>query len=195
MAKKSQLLYFQGTPTKLRKFKLRAKSALFSIFAITLFACNQQESTSTMSSPSGQNAKPPNVMLILADDLAFSDLGAYGSEIDTPNLDQLATEGLLFTRFSCQRYVFSFEGNAINRVDQHKNGYGTMGEYLDSSQQGQPGYEGYLNNQVVTLASVLQQSGFNTYMTGKWHLGTTVLQVSEASTDFYLITRCRKSLR
>ncbi len=114
-------------------------------------------------------------MLILADDLAFSDLGAYGSEIDTPNLDQLATEGLLFTRFHASAMCSPSRAMLLTGVDQHKNGYGTMGEYLDSSQQGQPGYEGYLNNQVVTLASVLQQSGFNTYMTGKWHLGTTVL--------------------
>jgi len=91
LAKHSQLLYFQWNPTQLRKFKLRVNSGLFSIFAVMLFACNQQESIPTMTSLSGQNEKPPNVMLILADDLAFSDLGAYGSEIDTPNLDQLAT--------------------------------------------------------------------------------------------------------
>ena len=175
MAKKSQLLYFHWNPTQLRKFKLRVNSGLFSLFAVTLFACNQQESIPTMTSLSGQNEKPPNVMLILADDLAFSDLGAYGSEIDTPNLDQLAAEGLLFTRFHASAMCSPSRAMLLTGVDQHKNGYGTMGEYLDSSQQGQPGYEGYLNNQVVTLATVLQQSGFNTYMTGKWHLGTTVL--------------------
>ena len=141
MAKKSQLLYFHWNPTQLRKFKLRVNSGLFSLFAVTLFACNQQESIPTMTSLSGQNEKPPNVMLILADDLAFSDLGAYGSEIDTPNLDQLAAEGLLFTRFHASAMCSPSRAMLLTGVDQHKNGYGTMGEYLDSSQQGQPGYE------------------------------------------------------
>jgi len=91
-----------------------------------LFACNQQESIPTMTSLSGQNEKPPNVMLILADDLAFSDLGAYGSEIDTPNLDQLATEGLLFTRFHASAMCSPSRAMLLTGVDQHKNGYGTM---------------------------------------------------------------------
>tara|TARA_B100001094_G_scaffold14301_1_gene12434 strand:- start:2778 stop:4478 length:1701 start_codon:yes stop_codon:yes gene_type:complete len=150
-----------------KKYRIVAFAA---IFLLALTACDPHDL--------GESAKlssPPNIMLILADDLALSDLGAYGGEIDTPNIDRLATEGLLFTRFHSSAMCSPSRAMLLTGVDQHKNGYGTMGEYLDSSQVGRPGYEGFLNNQVVTLASVLQQSGFSTYMTGKWHLGSAAL--------------------
>ena len=150
-----------------KKYRIVAFAA---IFLLAFIACDSHEL--------GESAKlssPPNIMLILADDLALSDLGAYGGEIDTPNIDRLATEGLLFTRFHSSAMCSPSRAMLLTGVDQHKNGYGTMGEYLDSSQVGRPGYEGFLNNQVVTLASVLQQSGFSTYMTGKWHLGSAAL--------------------
>ena len=150
-----------------KKYRIVAFAA---IFLLALTACDSHDL--------GESAKlssPPNIMLILADDLALSDLGAYGGEIDTPNIDRLATEGLLFTRFHSSAMCSPSRAMLLTGVDQHKNGYGTMGEYLDSSQVGRPGYEGFLNNQVVTLASVLQQSGCSTYMTGKWHLGSAAL--------------------
>ena len=152
------------------RLKGKQKLSLVTMLAITLFACSEED-LKEFSAVS----EVPNVMLILADDLAFSDLGSYGSEIDTPNLDLLATDGLLFTRFHASAMCSPSRAMLLTGVDQHKNGYGTMGEYLDSSQVGRPGYEGYLNNQVVTLASILQQSGFSTYMTGKWHLGSEAL--------------------
>ena len=136
-----------------------------------LIGCNPVSNTSSLETVSGK----PNVILLLADDLAFSDLGAYGSEIETPHLDQLASSGVLFTRFHTSAMCSPSRAMLLTGVDQHKNGYGTMSEYLDDSQRGQPGYEGYLNNQVVTVASVLNNAGFNTFMTGKWHLGSQTL--------------------
>ncbi|MBM89170.1 MAG: arylsulfatase [Gammaproteobacteria bacterium] len=141
------------------------------LISFMLIGCNPVSNTSSLETVSGK----PNVILLLADDLAFSDLGAYGSEIETPHLDQLASSGVLFTRFHTSAMCSPSRAMLLTGVDQHKNGYGTMGEYLDDSQRGQPGYEGYLNNQVVTVASVLNNAGFNTFMTGKWHLGSQTL--------------------
>tara|TARA_Y100000588_G_scaffold6746_1_gene8008 strand:+ start:293 stop:1981 length:1689 start_codon:yes stop_codon:yes gene_type:complete len=141
------------------------------LISFMLIGCNPVSNTSSLETVSGK----PNVILLLADDLAFSDLGAYGSEIETPHLDQLASSGVLFTRFHTSAMCSPSRAMLLTGVDQHKNGYGTMSEYLDDSQRGQPGYEGYLNNQVVTVASVLNNAGFNTFMTGKWHLGSQTL--------------------
>lgn len=134
-------------------------------------SCSEQAAKSAQTA--GQDS--PNIMLILADDLAYSDLGAYGSEIETPNIDLLAKQGVMFTRFHTSAMCSPSRAMLLTGVDQHKNGYGTMGEYLATEQRGQPGYEGYLNNQVVTVANILKTSGFNTYMTGKWHLGDSSL--------------------
>jgi len=134
-------------------------------------SCSEQAAKSAQTA--GQDS--PNIMLILADDLAYSDLGAYGSEIETPNIDLLAKQGVMFTRFHTSAMCSPSRAMLLTGVDQHKNGYGTMGEYLATEQRGQPGYEGYLNNQVVTVANMLKTSGFNTYMTGKWHLGDSSL--------------------
>ena len=147
------------------------KLTIISFISCTLITCSDEP----ISDTSRLETDTPNVVLILADDLAFSDLGAYGSEIETPHLDELASNGVLFTRFHSSAMCSPSRAMLLTGVDQHKNGYGTMGEYLDDSQRGQPGYEGYLNNQVVTVASLLDSAGFNTFMTGKWHLGSQTL--------------------
>ena len=149
------------------------KLTITSLISCVLVGCGYDPASSPSSLVSASNT--PNVVLILADDLAFSDLGAYGSEIETPHLDELASSGVLFTRFHSSAMCSPSRAMLLTGVDQHKNGYGTMGEYLDDSQRGQPGYEGYLNNQVVTVASLLNNAGFNTFMTGKWHLGSQTL--------------------
>tara|TARA_B100000029_G_scaffold35732_2_gene33567 strand:+ start:3123 stop:4817 length:1695 start_codon:yes stop_codon:yes gene_type:complete len=149
------------------------KLTITSLISCVLVGCGYDPASDTSSLVTASNT--PNVVLILADDLAFSDLGAYGSEIETPHLDELASGGVLFTRFHTSAMCSPSRAMLLTGVDQHKNGYGTMGEYLDDSQRGQPGYEGYLNNQVVTVASLLNNAGFNTFMTGKWHLGSQTL--------------------
>ncbi len=115
----------------------------------------------------------PNFMLIVVDDLGYSDLGIYGGEIDTPNIDALAGEGLMMTNFYVGGTCSPTRAMLMSGVDHHLAGIGAMGEHLAPNQKGQRGYEGYLNHDVVSLATRLQAADYRTYMAGKWHLGMT----------------------
>ena len=113
----------------------------------------------------------PNILLIVVDDAGFSDFSCYGGEIPTPNVDALASEGLQLTDFHVAPNCAPTRAALLSGMDNHLAGLGTMYEVIADNQRGNPGYEGYLNFDVVSVAEVLQQSGYNTYMTGKWHLG------------------------
>lgn len=116
-------------------------------------------------------AERPNILLIVADDLGYSDLGVYGGEIDTPNLDELAHEGLRFTQFYASPMCSPSRAMLLTGVDQHRAGLGNLAERLSETQKGQPGYEGHLNDRVITVAEILHQAGYRNYLAGKWHLG------------------------
>ena len=113
----------------------------------------------------------PNILLILADDLGYSDIGSYGSEISTPNLDQLANNGLRFSSFYTTASCAPTRAMLLTGVDSHRSGVANISEALTPEQAHSPFYRGTLNHNVITIATLLKDAGYNTTMSGKWHLG------------------------
>ena len=135
---------------------------------ILLIACQHR---SDLSESASEETKKPNILLVVADDMGWTDLGCYGSKINTPNLDRLAQQGIQFTDFHTSVSCSPTRSMLLTGTDNHLAGLGNMGELLTPNQKGKPGYEGHLNNRVVTLAEVLKSAEYHTYMAGKWHLG------------------------
>lgn len=114
----------------------------------------------------------PNIVTIVADDLGFSDLGAFGGEISTPNLDTLAAEGRILTGHRSGSLCAPTRAMLVSGTDSHAVGLGRMGGGT-GPQAGQPGYEGYLTDNALSVAEILRDAGYHTYIAGKWHLGDT----------------------
>ncbi|MEM1451659.1 MAG: arylsulfatase [Planctomycetota bacterium] len=143
----------------------RAWTALAAVSALLVCApgCRTPEDA-------GDAAARPNILLVLVDDLGYTDLGVLGSEIRTPNLDRLARSGLLLTNFLVSPACSPTRAMFLTGQDPHRVGLGTMAGEQDERQEGAPGYEGVMTSG-DTIARRLQAAGYFTCMAGKWHLG------------------------
>jgi len=117
-------------------------------------------------------ATRPNLVVLVADDWGFTDLGAFGGEIDTPHLNALARRGTRFANFHAAASCAPTRSMLLTGVDNHRNGVGNLRETLPREHIGKPGYQGSMTPNVVTVASLLQDSGYRTYITGKWNVGS-----------------------
>ena len=124
------------------------------------------------SSPSTPKGPPPNIVILVADDWGFSDLGAFGGEIATPNLDALAQRGVRFSNFHTAASCSPTRSMLLTGVESHRAGIGNLRESTPRAHMSSPAYQGSLSQRVVTVSSLLKDNGYRTYVTGKWNVGS-----------------------
>jgi len=137
----------------------RYTSVLSLLSLLILIGCNLSPKQTTTK-------EKPNIIVVMVDDMGFSDLSSYGSEINTPNIDKLATNGLQFTQFYNAGRCCPSRASLLTGLYAHKTGLG----YMTAQDYGKPGYRADMNTECVTIAETLKEAGYGTYMAGKWHV-------------------------
>lgn len=153
-----------------KRRRLYHQSSVFclSLLLILIFILN-----SCLESKAKTHEVPrPNILLLVADDLGYADLGCYGGDIETPNIDDLATRGIRFSRFHTSPLCAPTRAMLLSGNDNHIAGMG-----IQSSENSGFGYEGRLTNRIVTIPALLKSTGYHTYIAGKWHLGRDSLSI------------------
>lgn len=135
------------------------RNILSSVFVLLVFL-------GATGSKAQAQKKQPNIIIILADDMGYSDIGSFGSDVQTPNLDEMAKDGLKMTNFYNASRCCPSRSSILTGLYPHQTGVGDM-----MNTRPQPAYQGYLNKNCVTIAEALKQNGYQTFMGGKWHVG------------------------
>ena len=159
---------------------MRLKTIIHIIVLLSMISCKKKDETEN-----SKNSKNPNIILIMADDMGYSDIGCYGGEITTPNIDALADDGIRFTRFYNTARSCPTRASLLTGLYQHNTGMG----WMTASNLGHPGYTGDLNSQCVTIAEAIEDTEYSSYMTGKWHLTHTDYEKEDASKHNWPIQR------
>ena len=157
----------------MREFRDRRQATGFLVILGMMLVLSRPfgASAQTPDEPVNRPEIRPNILLIVADDLGYADLGIYGSDIRTPNIDALAREGVLFTQFHTAPMCAPTRAMLLSGNNNHVAGVGRQ-HPSGVLKQYTPGYEGHLSNRVAHLPALLKAVGYHSYTTGKWHLGT-----------------------
>ncbi|MBM3965622.1 MAG: arylsulfatase [Planctomycetes bacterium] len=153
-------------------------------FVVAIVACSRGTTYTFASDPSPSGGNPPNVLIVLADDLGYSDLGCYGGEISTPNIDRLAANGVRFSQFYNSARCCPSRASLMTGLYPAQTGIGDFTTNVPDEVRG-PGYLGRLNDRCVTLAQVLKARGYGCFYVGKWHMNPKTGPIARGFDEFY----------
>ena len=138
---------------------------------ILLTSCAEQSASIQSKAVTETATKKTNILLLVADDTAFGDIGAYGSEVHTPNMNKIADAGISFTNFHVSPVCSVTRSMLLTGNDNIEVGLGSFDYSIYPPTRGKEGYQGYLTKDAVTISELLNDDGYEVYKSGKWHLG------------------------